>query len=123
MRGAWVTAYPSREFVEAGGLLSYGPSYPDLYYRAAGLIDRILKGARPGEMPVEQPTKLELVINLQDGQGAGRQPAAVPARRRRRGPGVRRRDFIALLGARGRVAAGGARAAAGDAAHRRADGN
>jgi putative ABC transport system substrate-binding protein len=62
--GKVVSAYPSREFVEVGGLLSYGPSYPDLYYRAAGTIDRILKGARPGDMPVEQPTKLELVINL-----------------------------------------------------------
>jgi putative tryptophan/tyrosine transport system substrate-binding protein len=57
-------AYPAREFVDAGGLLSYGPSYPDLYFRAAGLIDRILKGARPGDLPVEAPTKLELVVNL-----------------------------------------------------------
>lgn len=58
------TAYPAREFVELGGLLSYGVDYPDLYYRAAGLIDRIFKGARPANLPVEQPTKLELVINL-----------------------------------------------------------
>ncbi|MEP6983895.1 MAG: ABC transporter substrate-binding protein, partial [Sphingomicrobium sp.] len=59
-----VTAYPAREFVDVGGLLSYGPSYPDLYFRAAGLIDKIFKGAKPGDLPVEQPTKLELVINL-----------------------------------------------------------
>jgi putative ABC transport system substrate-binding protein len=59
-----LTAYPAREFVEVGGLLSYGPSYPDLYYRAAGLIDKIFKGAKPGDLPVEQPTKLELLINL-----------------------------------------------------------
>jgi putative ABC transport system substrate-binding protein len=59
-----VTAYPSREFVDAGGLLSYGPSYPDLYRRAGGMIDKILKGARAGDLPVEQPTKLELVVNL-----------------------------------------------------------
>jgi putative ABC transport system substrate-binding protein len=59
-----LTAYPAREFVDVGGLLSYGPSYPDLYYRAAGLIDKIIKGAKPGDLPVEQPTKLELVINL-----------------------------------------------------------
>jgi putative ABC transport system substrate-binding protein len=58
------TAYPAREFVDVGGLLSYGPSYPDLYFRAAGLIDKIFKGAKPGDLPVEQPTKLELVINL-----------------------------------------------------------
>src|SRR5213078_5219146 len=59
-----LTAYPAREFVEVGGLMSYGPSYPDLYFRAAGMIDKIFKGARPGDLPVEQPTKLELVINL-----------------------------------------------------------
>jgi putative tryptophan/tyrosine transport system substrate-binding protein len=59
-----LTAYPAREFVEIGGLVSYGPSYPDLYYRSAGFIDRIFKGARAGDLPVEQPTKLELVLNL-----------------------------------------------------------
>jgi putative tryptophan/tyrosine transport system substrate-binding protein len=59
-----LTGYPAREFVDVGGLLSYGPSYPDLYYRAAGMIDKIFKGAKPGDLPVEQPTKLELVINL-----------------------------------------------------------
>jgi len=58
------TVFVGREFVEIGGLLSYGPSYSDLYYRAAGLIDRIFKGARPGDLPVEQPVKLEFVINL-----------------------------------------------------------
>jgi putative ABC transport system substrate-binding protein len=59
-----LTAYPAREFVELGGLMSYGPSFPDLYFRAAGMIDKIFKGARPGDLPVEQPTKLELAINL-----------------------------------------------------------
>jgi putative ABC transport system substrate-binding protein len=57
-------AYPSREFVDAGGLVSYGVSYPDLYSRSAGLIDKIFKGASPGDLPVEQPTKLEMIINL-----------------------------------------------------------
>jgi putative tryptophan/tyrosine transport system substrate-binding protein len=56
--------YASREFVEAGGLMAYGVSYPDLYFRSASLIDKIFRGAKAGELPVEQPTKLELVINL-----------------------------------------------------------
>jgi putative ABC transport system substrate-binding protein len=59
-----LVVFVGREFVEIGGLLSYGPSYADLYYRSAGLIDRIFKGARPGDLPVAQPVKLELVINL-----------------------------------------------------------
>jgi putative tryptophan/tyrosine transport system substrate-binding protein len=58
------TVYPSREFVDAGGLTSYGTSYPDLYYRAAGLIDKIFKGASPSDLPVEQPTRFEKIINL-----------------------------------------------------------
>jgi putative ABC transport system substrate-binding protein len=58
------TVYISRDFVNMGGLLSYGPSFPDLYYRAAGLIDKIFKGAKPADLPVEQPTKLELIVNL-----------------------------------------------------------
>jgi putative tryptophan/tyrosine transport system substrate-binding protein len=55
--------YSAREFVEAGGLTSYGVSYPDLYYRAAGFADRILKGAAPGELPIERPTKFAFAIN------------------------------------------------------------
>jgi putative tryptophan/tyrosine transport system substrate-binding protein len=63
--------YPSREFVEAGGLVSYGVSYPDLYYRAAELIDKIFKGASPGELPVEQPVKLEMILNLKTAKVLG----------------------------------------------------
>ena len=64
-------AYPAREFVDAGGLLSYGPSYPDLYLRAADLVDKILKGAKPGDLPVEGPAKLELVVNLKTAKVLG----------------------------------------------------
>jgi putative tryptophan/tyrosine transport system substrate-binding protein len=66
-----VAVYPSREFVEAGGLVSHGVSYPDLYFRAAGLIDKIFKGASAGDLPVEQPIKLETVINLKTAKALG----------------------------------------------------
>jgi putative tryptophan/tyrosine transport system substrate-binding protein len=56
--------YTFRDFVDAGGLVSYGVSLPDLYRRAAIYVDEILRGTKPGELPIEQPTKLELVINL-----------------------------------------------------------
>jgi putative ABC transport system substrate-binding protein len=53
-----------REAVEAGGLMSYGPNFPDLWRRTADYVDKILRGAKPAEIPVEQPTKFDLVINL-----------------------------------------------------------
>ena len=58
------TIYPYRFFVEAGGLMSYGPNLIDLYRRAASYVDRILKGEKPANLPVQAPTKYELVINL-----------------------------------------------------------
>jgi len=63
--------HPSRDFVEAGGLMSYAVSYPDLYLRAAGMVDKVLKGTAPADIPVEQPTKLEFVINLKTARSLG----------------------------------------------------
>jgi putative ABC transport system substrate-binding protein len=58
------TMYPSREYVEAGGLMSYGVNLPDQFRRTADYVDKILRGAKPGDIPVQQPTKFDLVINL-----------------------------------------------------------
>jgi putative tryptophan/tyrosine transport system substrate-binding protein len=63
--------YGSREYVDVGGLMSYGPNYSDLFRRAADYVDKILRGSKPGDIPVEQPTKFDLVINLTTAQVLG----------------------------------------------------
>jgi putative ABC transport system substrate-binding protein len=65
------TMYNVREFVEAGGLMSYGPNFLDLYRRAADFVDKILRGAKPADIPVEQPTKYDLVVSLKTAKALG----------------------------------------------------
>jgi len=63
--------YAFREHVEAGGLISYGPSLPERFRRAATFVDKILRGAKPADLPVEQPTRFEFVINLKTAKALG----------------------------------------------------
>jgi putative ABC transport system substrate-binding protein len=63
--------YVGREFIEAGGLMTYGVSFPHLYFRAATYVDKIFRGAKPADLPVEQPTKFELIINLKAAKAIG----------------------------------------------------
>jgi putative ABC transport system substrate-binding protein len=63
--------YPTRQFAEEGGLMAYGPLIADLYRRAAMYVDKILRGAKPGDIPIEQPTKFEFIVNLKTANQVG----------------------------------------------------
>ena len=65
------TIFGERENVDAGGLMSYGPNVPSMYRRAADLVDKILRGSKPADIPVEQPTKFEFVLNLTTAKALG----------------------------------------------------
>ena len=88
----------AREYAEAGLLLTYGIDFRDQFRQSAVFVDKIFKGAKPADLPVEQPTKFELVVNLKTAKALGIDCAADAARPRRRGDRMKRRDFIALLG-------------------------
>ena len=87
-----------REFPDAGGLISYGHHRADVYRQLGVYAGRILKGAKPAELPVLQPSKFELVINLNAAKAAPAEHPADVARTRRRGDRMKRREFITLLG-------------------------
>ena len=79
------TIYVHSEYVDAGGLMSYGANFPDLFRRSAEVMDKILRGTKPGDIPVEQPTKFELAINLKTAKALGLEVPPIAARPRRRG--------------------------------------
>ena len=65
------TMFGGREYIEVGGLMSYSASFPDLFRRAADYVDEILRGAKPADLPVQQPTKFELIVNLKTAKALG----------------------------------------------------
>jgi hypothetical protein len=99
IRHAMPTIYFQREFAEAGVLIGYGPSFPDSYRQAGIYAGRILKGEKPGELPVQRASKFDFVINLKNRQDNWYRYSHYAARPRRRGDRMTRREFM-VLGAR-----------------------
>ena len=89
--------YSERNFAADGGLVSYGPDYVDHFRQAASYVDRILRGEKPADLPVQQPSKFYLAINLKTANALGLEVPPIAARPRRRGDRMTRRDFITLL--------------------------
>jgi putative ABC transport system substrate-binding protein len=63
--------YPEREYADDGGLIAYGPNIPDSFHRAAGYVDRILRGAKPGDLPIDEPAKFDFIVNLRTARALG----------------------------------------------------
>ena len=110
--------YEWREFADAGGLISYGPILTDGLRQVGVYVGRVLAGANPADLPIQRPTRLELVINLKTAKALGLTIPPIDSRPRRRGDRMRRREFVLCPGRRDGLGARPSRAAEGDAGDR-----